>query len=550
MDLRIKLLSSLIKVFPEPEEPGLREFTKGIALAGEVFAFQVAYYSNTTINEILLKINSRLKEHITVRKAGLVPAEYLAPDFDDSMLRVTPGLFPDPLLSCTEKVKTFPLQWRSLWISAKIPENCPEGKYPITIEFSQAEQKIHKEVQFELTVLPAVLPEQTLMHTEWFHADCLARQYNVDVWSEAHWTLLGKYFRNMAEHGINLLLTPLFTLPLDTKEGGERPTSQLVDVYLETGKYRFDFQRLESWIKLAQECGIHYFEMSHLFTQWGGKYTPKIIVDCDGVKEKKFGWHVKSLSEEYISLLEAFLPELLVFLNKAGIRQKCYFHISDEPHLEDLQHYKEIADLVKKYIPEDCIWDAVSNVEFYKQKICKNPIPSISELVPFLEQGIKNLWTYYCCGPWENAPNRFFNMPLARTRSIGLILYKYDLSGFLHWGYNFWFSRYSLKNIDPFKTTDADGEFPAGDPFLVYPGENGPIDSIRFEALREGFQDYRTLKLVEKFLGRKDTLKLIESAMGYEISDKNYPKNEEDFLLLRKVIYKKIELETTNNIVL
>ena len=34
---------------------------------------------------------------------------------------------------------------------------------------------------------------------------------------------------------------------------------------------------------------------------------------------------------------------------------------------------------------------------------------------------------------------------------------------------------------------------PAGDPWIVYPGKDGPLDSIRFEAMRDGIADYELL---------------------------------------------------------
>ena len=42
--------------------------------------------------------------------------------------------------------------------------------------------------------------------------------------------------------------------------------------------------------------------------------------------------------------------------------------------------------------------DALSNVDFYKRGIIKNPIPANNHIEPFVEAGVKPLWTYYCCG--------------------------------------------------------------------------------------------------------------------------------------------------------
>jgi hypothetical protein len=36
--------------------------------------------------------------------------------------------------------------------------------------------------------------------------------------------------------------------------------------------------------------------------------------------------------------------------------------------------------------------------------------------------------------------------------------------------------------------------FPAGDAFVVYPGQDGPVDSMRWEVFAEGLADYALLQ--------------------------------------------------------
>ena len=38
-------------------------------------------------------------------------------------------------------------------------------------------------------VVPASLPKQKFLHTEWFYPDCLADYYGVEVYSEEHWNM-------------------------------------------------------------------------------------------------------------------------------------------------------------------------------------------------------------------------------------------------------------------------------------------------------------------------------------------------------------------------
>ncbi len=74
-----------------------------------------------------------------------------------------------------------------------------------------------------------------------------------------------------------MILTPLFTLPLDTLIGGERTTVQLIGVNREQGSYTFDFTEFDRWISLAESCGYQYFEMGHLFSQWGQNMHLKLL---------------------------------------------------------------------------------------------------------------------------------------------------------------------------------------------------------------------------------------------------------------------------------
>ena len=55
-----------------------------------------------------------------------------------------------------------------------------------------------------------------------------------------------------------MLLTPVFTPPLDTEVGGERTTVQLVDIALQEGEWTFGFDKLEKWCGICQKYGIEY----------------------------------------------------------------------------------------------------------------------------------------------------------------------------------------------------------------------------------------------------------------------------------------------------
>ena len=91
---------------------------------------------------------------------------------------------------------------------------------------------------------------------------------------------------------------------------------------------------------MCLECGVEYFEMSHLFTQWGAHHAPKIMAETENGYERIFGWDTDAAGEEYRGFLSAVLPPLLDELESLGVADRCVFHISDEPGGDKLESYE------------------------------------------------------------------------------------------------------------------------------------------------------------------------------------------------------------------
>ncbi|MGZ9586490.1 DUF4091 domain-containing protein [Paenibacillus marinisediminis] len=535
----LALVSSLAKVFPD-EDLTAPPYSQGSVLRSEIFSFQLAYRAASVLTDLELRVvtESELNAEITIRQVGLVPSEY--PNHakhDDYVLRTTPGLYPDPLYSSQERphMVGLPGQWRALWITVQPSNSTTAGNHKLRLQLHSKEEGLLGEQVFELEVIPATLPPQTLIRTEWFHTDCIARYYQTEVFSDRYWSLVRQYVQTAVQHGINMILTPLFTPPLDTQVGGERLTVQLVDVtLLGEGQYGFDFTKLNQWVDMCLEAGVEYIEFSHLFTQWGAKHAPKIMAIRDGRQERVFGWETDAYGSAYSQFLKQFLPELKAWIDNKGITDRCFFHISDEPGLKDLEKYEQARTLLHECIQDDIqIIDALSDYEFYAKGLVGTPIPGNNHVEEFHANGVDPLWTYYCNGQWDQVSNRFFSMPGERTRIIGMQLYKFKLQGFLHWGYNFWNSQYSLYPIDPYQVTDAGYAFPSGDSFLVYPGPEGPVGSIRLMQMAEAVQDMRALQLLESLVGREEAGAVMESGLKESLTFMNYP-HDASWLLQRR----------------
>ncbi len=498
--MRTRLIGSMEKVFPTEEllAPRMRE---GEAFLGECFQFQLAYFWEGAPEWAQIEVLSAL-EGVSVRTVELEPAEYVCPmDRDENYLCTGAGLFPDILKPLEESVRLYGGQWRALWVSIHTGDEEP-GEYPVTLRFCVRGETVAEET-FGFLLLPGRLPEQKLLFTQWLHTDCIAQQYQTEVFSERWWELVEGYVRFAAEHGVNMLLTPLFTPPLDTLPGTERPTVQLVDVEAGKDGWHFGFERLARWIAMCRRCKIRCLEASHLFTQWGAAHAPKVMAKADGEVRRIFGWETDADGEAYTGFLEAFLPALTAFLRSEGWEGKVYFHVSDEPGREHLEHYGRLAERIRALTEGFPKMDAISDYEFYEKGMMEVPVCATNRIAPFLEHGTPHLWAYYCCSQAKGVSNRFLAMPGARNRCIGLQLYDARIEGFLHWGYNFWMTQFATRTVDPFRESDAGGAFPAGDAFSVYPGREGPIASVGLELFLEALQDLRALCLAETLAGRE-----------------------------------------------
>ena len=545
------IIPSLEKVFPGTDIASLKSLSKISVLRGERLSFQLAYRESEPAWKLhrvwyTPRVTGPLADFVSIRLVDFIPSKmpvYPGRWRLDNYLTTEPGLFPDLLsdLSMGGMAPVCNFQTRCLWVSLDIPRDLPGGEYEISVGLYAGENAAVSKT-LTVKVIPAVLPEQKMQVTQWFHCDCLADYYRVEIFSERHWEIIENFAATAVKNGINTLLTPVFTPPLDTAIGHERKTVQLVGVTLEDGRYSFDYSLLDRWIDMCDRIGIKYLEISHFFTQWGAAHAPKIIATVDGVRRRIFGWDTDATGEEYVSFLNSFIPDFLAHMRARGDDRRCIFHVSDEPNEKNLEQYGRsravVAPLLEGYI---CM-DALSNIEFWKRGYVSTPCPANNHIEPFLEANVPGLWTYYCCSQGEGVSNRFFAMPGARTRAIGMQLYKYSIAGFLQWGYNFYYNQGSYDFVNPYADSTGDYFVPSGDAYSVYPAQDGTaLESMRLVQFYEGLQDRSAMELCESLIGRERVIKALEEAYGREIKFSHCPASSEAMLAIREKINLLIE---------
>ncbi len=536
-DISLTLLSSLEKVMRNEPAENI-DYNRFSMLNNEKKSFQL--YIKADSETVSLDIKSDLN-CIKVFTVEYMPSGFAInkKTADDYVLRSKDGYYPDLLLPVEKSIK-LENGCRTLWFEIDSENPLAAGEHSIELTVSDDDTAAGTSVMVEVIDCP--LEKQSLIFTNWFHTDCLMQEYGVEAFSEEYWKIVENYLRTAVRHGMNCVLTPLFTPSLDIAVGGERPTVQLVDVTVTKGKYTFNFDKLLKWIKTAQKCGIEYFEMAHFFTQWGAKFAPKIMATVNGKYKKLFWWRTLVISRKYKKFLTQFSTELNALLESLNLKNKVLIHVSDEPNMSHIFTYRIAAKLIHKLFKGYKIIDALSDFKFYSTGLIDTPIPANNHIEPFIGK-VSELWTYYCCAQDDKyVSNRFFSIPSQRNRVLGYQLYKYDVKGFLHWGYNFWNTRYSKEKINPYEVTDAGGFFQSGDSFVVYPKADGtPLCSLRLKVFYDGFQDMMALQTLEKLTGRENALKVLEQGLDNELTFFEYPHSIEWQLATRERINKAIK---------
>lgn len=532
--IKIRSISPLEKIYDEDRIPET-EYSDFTMLRDEKKSFQVAVETDgevettVTVNSDLAGVRLYTVKHI---KSKL---PMWKKDVDDYFRYSKSGYYPDLLMPVDGDKVTLTKGVNVIWVEFDAKDN-GIGEHSCEIKVGD------KAVSVKAEIIDAELDFSDFVYTNWFHTDCLMSHYKFDAFSDEYWRVTENFLKTAREYGMNCVLTPIFTPPLDTQKGGERPTVQLVDIKLTNGKYSFNFDKLTQWIEMAHRCGVEYFELSHFYTQWGARRAPKIMATVDGEYKRIFGWDTKANSRKYKEFLLAFSAELKKYLEDRNLKDKVLIHVSDEPNLSMIRTYGKASKYIHELFKGYKIVDALSDYRFYKLKIVSNPIPANDHIDKFLGN-VENLWVYYCSAQRNhNVANRFFCNDSIRTRVIGYQMFKYDIKGFLHWGYNFYYTQLSKGVIDPFEDSDAGGKFPSGDSYVVYPADDGTAyHSIRLKVFYDALQDMAALKTLSKLAGKEKCMNIIEENGKYDLTFRNYPHDDSWLLSTRECVNKAIK---------
>ncbi|MBQ3547171.1 MAG: DUF4091 domain-containing protein [Clostridia bacterium] len=561
MGIITRVVSSLTKVFPD-EVMG-SEIKSASCLKNEPFSFQIAYRKDTDWPNgisFYTKIETDLDlQDIAVYKVGYVNVLSPYPNrCDEHYDRKTIGLYPDVLykrntqnevrndgfwephhFEIGEKylLSAFPF-YNSLWFT--INENGKElkaGKHKIKVTFfACSDQSEITSTEFELEIIDKLLLPQDIHNTSWFYPECLADIYNLEMWSDRHFEVIEAFIKEAVKHGQNMIYVPAFTPPLDTPVGQERKTAQLVGVTLNAGKYTFDFSLMRRYVEICKKAGATHLEHSHLFTQWGARFAPKIMATVDGEYKRIFGWETDSMSPKYADFLRAYLKELKVFLDDVGYGKNILFHISDEPMKDHIEYYKNAKSVIQSELQGYMYGDALSHYSYYEDGTVDVPIVILesADMDKFIEN-CDNLWVYNTAAHvFKGLSNRLIPTTGARNRILGTQMYCTNTKGYLNWAYNFYYGTLCHGMQTPLQSGGTGGTY------IVYPDTDGtPLVSLRMKVFNEGIIDNRALKTLEAMVGRERVIEICQKYFG-KVSYNTCPQNDE-LLAFREAINQEIK---------
>ncbi len=444
----------------------------------------------------------------------------------------------------------------AFWAEFDIPRDLPAGVYDGTALVTGADTAV---CDFVVRVYDVTLPEkQSLSIMQWMNEEVNAmgitpEKYTIENLFESYMVPF------VSRYGQNCFQSKYFQ---------HYETNRKL-VVGETGEVEMtaDFSALGRWIELYNRAcpDFRYMQGPNVIASADRKSEGILAVsglELDDEGKPKLGsdngdgtyepvWTYVAQKEQYSAEAEAYFS-----LYFAAMQNYLESHtlpdgrryidvylqtLHDEPDDMRAPAYERISSYIRKGAPNVKIMDPIGTHKIGAEYI-DFPCPCIDVLEG--EKGYETspsqtLWIYSANGPQGEGINRFIRVPLIKTRLLHWLNFRYKASGYLHWGLNYWVG---ANNGDPWedatRTREILAENPAGDMWIIWPGDHKVYPSLRLSAMRDGIRDYELLKLLSDKVGQVEADRICTSIVTDTF---NYTTDMEAFRAARKTILDKLE---------
>jgi Glycoside hydrolase 123, catalytic domain/Carbohydrate family 9 binding domain-like/Glycoside hydrolase 123 N-terminal domain len=434
-------------------------------------------------------------------------------------------LMADPLLlSPPAEIK--PSWTQGIWLTISVPAGAAAGDYTGALEiYAGAESK---RFELSLRVLDFTLPGMAKGNFDlniWQDPAAVARVAKVPLWSPEHWKLLEAYTRDLAAHGQKSISTSILYDPWRSQTGFVYPsmvTWSFPGTYKagEASRFQFDFSVFDRYVEMMMKAGIG--KSIQCFSMVDGPGHTSLCnigyTDTTTGKLRVCPTHVGDAA--YHDAWGAFLPALVRHLKQHDWLGRTYISFDEKPQAI----MNGIFSVLQADAPElkvslaggsssqesAAAGDLVLN---YGVLAHRDVVHRLLE-----ERRTVGPTTFYtACG--TASPNTFVYSPQWESRLLPWIAFQNGLAGYARWAYQSW-----PGNV----WRQPESRWHSGDSFLVYPGDDGPIDSTRWELLRQGIQDYEALEMLKQKIaglrktpGHADEAASLERRMMRAVRDTN-----------------------------
>lgn len=388
------------------------------------------------------------------------------------------GFWPDPLLP----PKPFSVAKgaaQPIWLNVAAAPDTPPGLYRGTVTITPSNAKPWQ-VELSVRVWNFALPRTGHLKTMcWMDPQPFLRFYGLSGLEDPRALDLVKRF---AELSLRNRLGPGGTLGC----GFSWAKPQWPVRRTESG---FDFTQAEELLRFGFDRGMNCFLLA-------------IIPNL-----KRTGW--PSYSDQWKADFRDLVTHYARFLREQGWEKLAYVYNFDEAPRAYWEVVKQNYQMVKAIDPSLRVIQCLNEPEGVKALAGFADVWDVYVAqhqqagAPERQKAGDEVWWAICLYPKER-PNFFIDYPAMDERIIGWLAWKHGISGFEYWSILSWGDA-NVAGQGGKKWPDVPWQVAkfAGDGYLCYPGPDGrPLSSVRFENLRDGFEDYEYLWLLREKLPR------------------------------------------------
>ena len=418
--------------------------------------------------------------------------------------------WPDPLPALSRPIDLDAEANQPLWVRVSVPKDARPGTYVGKIRLSA--MGYSGEVAVKVEVYGFALPDRMTCQTAFgFSPGEVWRYQKLDKEADRR-AVLEKYLASFSAHHIS----PYDPAPLDRIRVTWPDRKTLVPAV--------DFTAWDAAMKRAMEQYHFNSFMVDIPGMGGGSFHARVEPELLGYREGQAEY--RTAFRNYCKAMESHLLE-------KGWLNEAYVYWFDEPDPKDYEFVmngfrklKEAAPGLKGMLTEQVEPGLVGGPTIW----CPITPEYKHEAAEERRKAGERFWWYVCTGPKAPYCTLFLDHPATELRVWLWQTWQRQITGILVWQTNYWTSETAYTDPkrpqnpyeDPMSWTSGYGmpkgtknPWGNGDGRFIYPPEaaadarsaepvlDGPVESIRWEMLRDGIEDYEYLCILRGLLEQK-----------------------------------------------